>query len=390
MGDRRRGDLGTPRRLLRSLARMGRDPREWRSDKRFRRYLDGAAALAAIELTTISWQQLMALPERAARLMDLITGLRVGYLPAAAGAMVRLRLLLAMLGRTESFADLLLELPTETARANAELAAIADGLRAVPGLAERVADADAAEAAELLRTTPEAAAVQRRLRDFLSRYGHRETGSILLLRDPCWADAPDTVLALVQVLLTDGADAGRSPFPDALRRLENHPIVRALRAEGRVRRLVAKASAGIQVREDTHFELTRTMPSVRHAVLEAGRRLVAAGAIDAADDIWYLTWSELETLADPSDHPRRGRGRRPRRPGLARRDRGPRVRHPRRDGDRGRQQRAGDRRPGHRGRRPRPGAAGVRRLESIHPSQDPDPHRGGPIGVRDRHRTKGT
>ncbi len=293
----------TPRRLLRSLARMGRDPREWRSDKRFRRYLDGAAALAAIELTTISWQQLMALPERAARLMDLITGLRVGYLPAAAGAMVRLRLLLAMLGRTESFADLLLELPTETARANAELAAIADGLRAVPGLAERVADADAAEAAELLRTTPEAAAVQRRLRDFLSRYGHRETGSILLLRDPCWADAPDTVLALVQVLLTDGADAGRSPFPDALRRLENHPIVRALRAEGRVRRLVAKASAGIQVREDTHFELTRTMPSVRHAVLEAGRRLVAAGAIDAADDIWYLTWSELETLADPSDHP---------------------------------------------------------------------------------------
>lgn len=292
----------TPRRALRSLARMGRDPRDWRIDKRFQRYLDGAAALAATDPTTLSWQELMAVPERAARLLDVMTGLRVGYLPAAAGAMVRLRLLLAILGRADLFADLLLELPSETARANAELAGIADDLRAVPGLTEQIAGTGAAEAVRLIETVPEAAAAHRRLGDFLSRYGHRETGSILLLRDPCWADAPETVLALLQVLLTDGA-VPHSPFPAALRRLENHPIVRALRAEGRVRRLVTKASAGVQVREDTHFELTRTMPSVRHAVVEAGRRLVGAGAIEAADDVWYLTWSELETLADPGDHP---------------------------------------------------------------------------------------
>ena len=291
----------TPRRLIRSLARMGRDPRGWRTDRRFRRYLDGAAALAASDPGTLTWRQLLAVPERAAALLELITGLRVGYLPAAAGAMVRLRLLLTMLGRSELFADLLLELPTDTDRANAELAAIADELRAVPGLAGAIADADPAEAVRLLAGTPEAAPAHRRLEEFLARYGHRETGSILLLRDPCWADDPVTVLALVQVLLHDAPGTTGSPFPAALRRLLDHPVIRTLRAGGRVRALVSKASAGVQVREDTHFELTRTMPAVRHAVLEAGRRLAEAGAIDDLDDVWYLTWSDLEAVADPRD-----------------------------------------------------------------------------------------
>ena len=54
--------------------------------RRFRRYLDGAAALAAMDLDTASWRELTAVPDRAARLLELITDLRVGYLPAAAGA----------------------------------------------------------------------------------------------------------------------------------------------------------------------------------------------------------------------------------------------------------------------------------------------------------------
>ena len=298
-----RPTLRTPRRLLRSLLRMGRDPRDWRIDKRFRRYLDGAAALAAMDLDTASWQELTAVPDRAARLLQLVTDLRVGYLPAAAGAMVRLRLLLTLLGRTELFAALLLELPTETDRANTELAAIADDLRSVPGLVETVADTDPAEAPRLLSSTTDAEPARRRLQDFLTRYGHRETGSILLLRDPCWADDPATVMTLVQVLLHDAAGAAESPFPAALQRLLGHRIVRALHAESRVRALVTKASAGVQVREDTHFELTRTMPSVRRAVIEAGRRLAAAGALDVLTDVWYLSLDELTSLPDPQDHP---------------------------------------------------------------------------------------
>ena len=92
----------------------------------------------------------------------------------------------------------------------------------------------------------------------------------------------------------------------ALATLLAHPLVRRLRAENAVRRLVTRASAGVQVREDTHFELSRAMPPVRHAVLEAGRRLAAAQLIDTADDVWFLTWPQLPALSDPGATPSGG------------------------------------------------------------------------------------
>ena len=48
------------------------------------------------------------------------------------------------------------------------------------------------------------------------------------------------------------------------------------------------------------------MPPVRHAVLEAGRRLAAAGLIDALDDVWFLTWPQLQALPDPAATPSGG------------------------------------------------------------------------------------
>jgi len=293
----------TPRRLLRSLTRMGRDPRSWRADQRYRRYLSGADQLTRLDVSTATWQQLLMVPARAGGLIQLMTGLRVGYLPPAAGAMLRLRLLLGLLRRSELFAALLLELPTETARANHELAGIADALRETPDLAERIAGAEAGEAMQLIRTHPDAGAVEDRLTAFLGRYGHRETGSIMLLREPSWADDPTTVAALLQVLLAGDVNTGHPPFPAALRSLLDHPLVRATGSAGWIQRLVTKASAAVQVREDTHFELTRTMPAVRRAVLEAGRRLTGAGAIGSEDDIWYLTWSEVQSVTDPHRHP---------------------------------------------------------------------------------------
>ncbi len=92
----------------------------------------------------------------------------------------------------------------------------------------------------------------------------------------------------------------------ALATLLAHPLVLRLRAENAVWRLVTRASAGVQVREDTHFELSRAMPPVRHAVLEAGRRLAAAGLIDAPDDVWFLTWPQLQALPDPAATPSGG------------------------------------------------------------------------------------
>ena len=42
------------------------------------------------------------------------------------------------------------------------------------------------------------------------------------------------------------------------------------------------------------------MPIMRRAVLEMGERLAAANRIDRPEDVWYLVWDEVATLADPS------------------------------------------------------------------------------------------
>lgn len=68
-------------------------------------------------------------------------------------ASIRLRLLLQALGKADLFAALLLELPTETAAANRELAGLADDLRTT-SLAEPIARADAHAALDLVRTAP--------------------------------------------------------------------------------------------------------------------------------------------------------------------------------------------------------------------------------------------
>jgi pyruvate,water dikinase len=162
---------------------------------------------------------------------------------------------------------------------------------------------------DLVETDPAAHKVRDSLEAFLSRFGHRETVSILLPRDPTWSQSPKTVLAVVAMLL--GTDSERAPdstaSDSALTRLLGHPLIRATRSAHGVRSLVRKASAAAALREDTHFELSRTMPIVRRAVHELGRRLADNGVLDAADDIWMLALDELRrTGPDAADLGLRG------------------------------------------------------------------------------------
>lgn len=309
-----------PARVVRTLGRLGRDPRAWADDPRRARFRADAGALDATNLAAASWSELLAIPERAGRITDLMTELRVGYLPAAGGAMVRLRLLLALLRRSDLFALLILDAQTATQEANAQLAAIAQLIRDDPDLAQRAHGLDGAGLRDLIARDPAATEVRGALESFGEQFGHRETGSVLLPKDPTWRETPETVLSLVTVLLdgdtsgdakgdpdsaTSNAAAAHGPDRDAARSaldaVLRHPLIRRTRSQDRVRRLVHKASAGVTVREDTHFELTRTMPIVRAAVLELGRRLADAGAIGDADDVWLLTLDDLRPLSGPDD-----------------------------------------------------------------------------------------
>lgn len=295
----------TPRRLLRTISRMRRDPQAWAADPRYASYLAGIARLTAIDVATASWSELLAMPDEVARLIPILTDLRVAYLPPAGGALVRLRLLLKLLGLKKLFKDLLIDAPTVTQAANSELAELADLALQNPMVAAWFTDPDVDDATLLHRieSEPEAAAFQTRLGSYLDRFGHRETASILLPRDPCWVDSPQTVLALVRVLAGSAAASPASRSRAALERLLAHPLIGRAKAQASVERLVATAAAGIASREDTHFELTRPMPVVHRTLWEIGRRLATAGVLAETEDVWFLTWAEVSRLADPAGAP---------------------------------------------------------------------------------------
>lgn len=110
------------------------------------------------------------------------------------------------------------------------------------------------------------------------------------------------MLTLVAMLASERPDASTATRGEgSLDTLLNHPVILRTNSQEWVRRLVAAAASAVALREDTHFEATRLMPVTRGAVVEAGRRLAAAGAITDRDDIWYLSWPEVATITDPHE-----------------------------------------------------------------------------------------
>lgn len=290
-----------PVRVIRSIARMGRDPGGWADDPVELRYVAQASRLSVLDVTRAAWAELLEIPTAAARLTDLVTDLRVEYLPAAGGALLRLRLLLKACRLDGLFGDLIVDAPTITQEANDTLTELARRVRNDQALSRAFADQSGEQLLDFVESAVAADGFRERFSAFLDRFGHRETASILLLRDPTWRESPTTVLALIKVL---AGEAPTEPRPAtsraALDRLLAHPLVRRTRSQDRVRRLVAKAAAGTALREDTHYEATRLMPVVYRAVVEIGVRLAEAGALGDPDDVWYLTWPEVSVLADPA------------------------------------------------------------------------------------------
>ena len=281
--------LVTPARLARTVIRGLRgSPGRWRPDPRLASYRHDCAELNNLDPKQLTWAELVDVPQRAHLLVRTVTQLRVDYMPAALAALAKLRFALLISPGAASARDVLAASPTMTRGANEELAALASNARQIRELRELLATADVAQVQTLAQTDPAVASWWQRFQNFQTTYGHRETTSILLIHDPCWADAPETVFALIRVLLDDE---------------ENH---KALPTSGAalapwMRSLAKAAAEGVALREDTHFELSRVMPAVRRAVEEMGHRLVAAGELDNAEDVWMLTLAEV-TAWTPSAH----------------------------------------------------------------------------------------
>ncbi|TWF78860.1 pyruvate,water dikinase [Pseudonocardia hierapolitana] len=287
----------------RNLPRIRRyHPAGWTRDPRFVRFDREARELAALDVRGLGWAELRRLPQRTFDVVDVVTDLRVDYLPRVAVDLLRLRVLQALLGRRD-VSGLTLGTHTRTEDANRELLGLAERVRA-DGALRAVFGLEPDALAERIEQDPAFADFRAALSAFRAEYGHRETASPLLMSAPTWGDAPATVLGMVKVLLEDAPPAQAADRAEqAERQLLAHPLVRLTRSERRVRRLLADARAGIAFREDSHFHGTRTLPVLRRAVLEAGRRLAEAGVLREADDVLHLRLEELESLGDPATLP---------------------------------------------------------------------------------------
>ena len=291
-----------PLTILRSLLRTGRNPRDWRRDPRYPGYLRACQELDAQDPSRLGWGSLLAGPQRARSLMMVLTGIRVSWLPAALVSLGGLRLVLRALHLNGQLLDLLCNVPSVTQALNRELGEVAETLRAEPRLWAVFEPQPSADRVDL--ADPATAGLRRWLADFLEQYGNRESSSLLLLADPTWGADPAPVMDLIAVLARQPRQPLNSEAQERARaRLLGHPWVSRLRLRRVVERLVRRTVDGLALREDTHFEATRTMAATRRAYLEIGARLAAAGALASADDVWYLTWAEISRLTDPARGP---------------------------------------------------------------------------------------
>ncbi|MBD1544467.1 phosphoenolpyruvate synthase [Arthrobacter sp. IA7] len=282
-----------------TLARRARqfNMAAWKSDSRFITFLEQVQRLNGRDTESLRWSEVVGVGRECFATMRGITELRSSYLPGIFVPMLRLRLMLLLLGHLKLASALIAGAETRTSQANRALEQLATMVRADPGLATAFASSETSALLRLVEEEPAHAAFREALTGFLREYGNRETVSVVLSSSPTWSDAPGVVLLLVKALLGQRPRAADQTGA-ALAALKRHPLLRFGPVRRQVLAAVEDARAGMAFREDSHFYATKVIPPMRRAYHELGRRLVAAGVIDDAKDVYHLRFEELEAITD--------------------------------------------------------------------------------------------
>jgi pyruvate,water dikinase len=143
----------------------------------------------------------------------------------------------------------------------------------------------------------------RRLDAHLARYGH--TIYDLDFAKPVLAENPAALLETLKFFISGAAPDPSIRLAEAESRRERatrrmliqlHGARRAL-----FRRLLALAQRFAPLRENALADVGLGWPVLRRMLREVGQRLMAAGALDAADDVYWLTLDELQVGARALD-----------------------------------------------------------------------------------------
>jgi rifampicin phosphotransferase len=291
----------TPIALARIPGRIRRyDPARWTEDSRYRQFEQAFGELITLDPRELSWAELFGVVRRTLAATDLVTDLRVDYLPRSGYALLQLRAVLTALRQPQLFGTLTAGARTRTEDANRALAELAAQVRTDPALRDAFNQLDPPTLKRRLDQDSQFAGLRLALARFLDEYGQRETVSPIVMSAPTWIDDPALALGVIKVLVAERPEstATRSSA-EAERRLLDHRLLRSPGRRAAVLRLLEAARAGVTFREDSHFHATRAIPILRRTLLEAGRRLAAAGALSEAEDVFHLRLEELEAVTDP-------------------------------------------------------------------------------------------
>jgi pyruvate,water dikinase len=156
-----------------------------------------------------------------------------------------------------------------------------------------------------LYVTSEGRAFLAEIEQYVDRYGRRADKWSMLA--PSWTEDPTPVIESLRdfvrrteidepSVVTAAAAAGREQAIAAAReQLAGYPAAVAGQFEG----MLAAAQSGTVISEDHNFWIDNmSIHHLRAVLLEAGRRLVDDGALNAAGDVFMLTPDELQATLD--------------------------------------------------------------------------------------------
>lgn len=196
-----------------------------------------------------------------------------------------------------------------TAQATLRLWQVAQAARVQPDARAIIETAPVADVPRLLRATPAAAPVVRRLDRFLVEFGHRAVDEFELAV-PRWREDPHLIVSSLRSYLNAGEEA------DPRRRLQGQMYTRKEAASAARRELTAGVIAGafpvrwlffrralrearryLPMRENPKHHFLRYAEELRRTALALGDRLVAAGSVVRQEDVFYLGRAELQAVA---------------------------------------------------------------------------------------------
>ncbi|MFP5364882.1 MAG: PEP-utilizing enzyme [Thermoleophilia bacterium] len=259
--------------------------------------LGGATRAAFAEHVTQTWQRL-------ARVWELHFEIVLPSYLAVSEFDELYRGLFADAGPLDSY-RLLEGLPNLTVEVGQALWSLSRRAIASRDVREALTANAAADVPAALYATSAGRAFLAELEHYVDRYGRRADKWTIVA--PSWTEDPTPVVERLQdfirlpeseapAVTTEAAAAAREhAIAEARERLRDHPAQIAGQFEG----MLAAAQSGLVISEDHNFYIDNmSIHHLRAVLLEAGRRLVADGAIVVTDDVFMLTPEELQAAIE--------------------------------------------------------------------------------------------